>query len=251
MFTRQAPAIGNNLLQGGMAQQQAAAVQSLVGQCRQPLVHRGPVTFDYTRQNMRLILPVAGMPWPPVLPGIGPPPQTFPASESPSLAGDSAQPAQEPLPPEDPNGHPPGGVSSFDPPDSNVDPPPPPQIFGRDTWVVGDRRFVDVQPEFFPLVTTYRVSLIAVAEREFVTDVFVDDGKLIIEKRKYLVSTVGEKDPTATEIAKLASIERVKDVYAEPNSIMKVKVTQEVFVPIDQENPSDDTSQVIGIQDCP
>lgn len=57
MFSRQAPLIGESLFLSGMAAPLASAVQNLVGQCRAPITHRGPITLDYTRPNMRLITP--------------------------------------------------------------------------------------------------------------------------------------------------------------------------------------------------
>lgn len=57
MFTEQSPQIATALWQGGLSAQSANAVQNLIGQCRAPLVHRGPLTIDYTRQDMRLITP--------------------------------------------------------------------------------------------------------------------------------------------------------------------------------------------------
>ena len=57
MFTRQAPNIGTSLLLGGLSAPQASEMQNLLGNCRQTLVHRGPVELDYTRPNMRLITP--------------------------------------------------------------------------------------------------------------------------------------------------------------------------------------------------
>lgn len=57
MFTRQAPPLLNNLWQSGMSPAQASAVGNLLGQCRQPLTHNGPVQIDYTRSDMRLIGP--------------------------------------------------------------------------------------------------------------------------------------------------------------------------------------------------
>mgnify|MGYP006273336125 CR=1 FL=1 len=57
MFSRQAPLIGESLFLSGMAPAQASAVQNLLGQCRAEIVHRGPVTLDYTKPDMRLITP--------------------------------------------------------------------------------------------------------------------------------------------------------------------------------------------------
>lgn len=57
MFSRQAPLLGESLFLGGLPAPVASAVQNLLGQCRAPIVHRGPVTVDYTRQDMRLIGP--------------------------------------------------------------------------------------------------------------------------------------------------------------------------------------------------
>jgi hypothetical protein len=40
-----------------MSPAQASAVGNLMGQCRQPITHNGPVQIDYTRSDMRLIGP--------------------------------------------------------------------------------------------------------------------------------------------------------------------------------------------------
>lgn len=57
MFTRQAPPLLTNLWQAGLSSAQASAIQNLLGQCRQPLAHNGPVQYDYTKPDMRLITP--------------------------------------------------------------------------------------------------------------------------------------------------------------------------------------------------
>lgn len=60
MFTRQAPPILQAMYTSGMSPASAAAMENLLGQCRQPLRHGGPVQIDYTRPDMRLITPLAG-----------------------------------------------------------------------------------------------------------------------------------------------------------------------------------------------
>lgn len=57
MFSKQASALMTSLLQAGFSAPQAAALQNLLGQSQQALLHSGPVQFDYTRQDMRLIGP--------------------------------------------------------------------------------------------------------------------------------------------------------------------------------------------------
>jgi hypothetical protein len=57
VFTRQAPLLAESMIAGGLPPVAASAIQNLLGQCRAPIVHRGPVTVDYTRQDMRLIGP--------------------------------------------------------------------------------------------------------------------------------------------------------------------------------------------------
>jgi hypothetical protein len=79
MFTRQAPPLLNQLWLGGMSPAAAHAVQNLLGQCRAPLWHNGPVRFDHTRESMRLIEPDSGKF---EFPGAQlPPPQKFPPEE--------------------------------------------------------------------------------------------------------------------------------------------------------------------------
>lgn len=57
MFSRQAPLLGESLFLSGMSPAVASTVQNLLGQCRAPLVHRGPITLDYTQPSMRKITP--------------------------------------------------------------------------------------------------------------------------------------------------------------------------------------------------
>jgi hypothetical protein len=57
MFTRQAPALHQALLLGGLSPAMASQAQNLLGQCRQGLVHRGPIEIDRTTPDMRLIDP--------------------------------------------------------------------------------------------------------------------------------------------------------------------------------------------------
>jgi hypothetical protein len=81
MFTRQAPPLGNNLWQAGLSPAQAAALQNLLGQCRQELQHNGPVTYDYTQPQMRLIGPSDAVTRYPG--GVLPSPEYFPKPPSP------------------------------------------------------------------------------------------------------------------------------------------------------------------------
>ena len=57
MFTKQAPLIAQSLWQGGLSPAQAHVVTNALGQCRAPLIHRGPVQIDYTSPDMKLITP--------------------------------------------------------------------------------------------------------------------------------------------------------------------------------------------------
>lgn len=110
MFTRAAPLINDNLVQGGLSPAQAGAVTGALGQCNAPLEHRGPVTIDYTSPNMQYIGPTfatynyptinmyppeAFPPKPPSPPGL-PPPEELPPWEP------------SPFPPFPPIGGPPG-----------------------------------------------------------------------------------------------------------------------------------------------
>ena len=60
MFTRQAQQLNNNLWQGGLSPAQADAIANLLGQCRAPIEHRGPIQIDYTIPDMKLITPEVG-----------------------------------------------------------------------------------------------------------------------------------------------------------------------------------------------
>tara|TARA_B100000073_G_scaffold231396_1_gene193268 strand:+ start:4575 stop:5369 length:795 start_codon:yes stop_codon:yes gene_type:complete len=55
MFSRQAPIINQNLWQGGVDSPQASTLANAFGQCRAEIVHRGPITIDYTSPDMGLI----------------------------------------------------------------------------------------------------------------------------------------------------------------------------------------------------
>ena len=96
MFTRQAPAIHTALWMGGVSPAMASQVQNLLGQCRAQLVHRGPISVDYTSPAMRLIDPDAARTRFPEVEDIGQEPDERPKGE------------------DDPP-----------PPPPNIDPPPP------------------------------------------------------------------------------------------------------------------------------
>ena len=240
MFTQQAPSLANNLMHSGMPAQQASTVQNLMGQCRAPLVHRGPVKFDYTRQNMRQNNGGAGREVSPYKGG-GPPPDQFPPEE---------EEQEEQGPPE--SGGPPGTPSQFAPPEdiwswtNYWD-----SIRKKDVWVQGDRRRIEVDRQIHQNVVEYTVKPIGLAQREFVTDVFIDDDSLIVEKRNYFVWTRGESDPTTTTIAQFVSKTRVTNVYVEGNEIKQDKQDLKVLVlfPSDEES-SPSTSTIIELTDC-
>ena len=239
MFTRQAPSLANSLIQGGMPAQQASTLQNLMGQCRAPLEHRGPVRFDYTRQKMRQINQGPGQEAP-RRSGGGPPPDQFPPEE---------KREEEQGPPE--SGGQKGTPSQFAPPEDiwrwteYWD-----SLRQKDVWVQGDRKLIDVDRQFHQGVVEYTVHPIGLAQREFVTDVFIDDDKLIVEKRNYSVWTRGESDPTATTIAHFITTNRVTDVYVEENELRKKTKDLKVLVisPADDSAPSQST--IIELTDC-
>ena len=102
MFTRAAPLINDNLVQGGLSPAQAGAVTGALGQCNAPLEHRGPVTIDYTSPNMQYIGPtIATYNYPTINMY---PPEAFPP-KPPSPPG---LPPPEELPPWEPDPFPPG-----------------------------------------------------------------------------------------------------------------------------------------------
>jgi len=123
MFTRQAPALHTALWQGGLSPASASQVQNLLGQCRQTLVHRGPIEIDYTSPQMRLITPeIAAFRFPnlklnppevvkkrPRRPEDPPPEEAPPDPQPPPLP-----PPQRPIDPLDPDG--PGGGGGGKPP---------------------------------------------------------------------------------------------------------------------------------------
>lgn len=107
MFTRQAPLINNNLVQGGVSQPQASAITSAIGQCNTPLEHRAPVTVDVTSPDMKLItsetatyvFPPASMNPPEVPPPEVPDVPLLPMEELPPFEPDPFLPYVDPLPP--------------------------------------------------------------------------------------------------------------------------------------------------------
>lgn len=112
MFTYQSPQINQALWLSGLSNQSVAAFQNLIGQCRAALEHRGPVKFDYTKPEMRLIQPGGGA----GNFGGGPldGPQTFPA-----------EPDEQPEEPAMPvPGHDPMPGNNWLPPEHNANEPP-------------------------------------------------------------------------------------------------------------------------------
>lgn len=57
MFTRQAPQLHTALWLGGLSPAMAAQVQNLLGQCRQPIEHRGPISVNNTLPEPRKVTP--------------------------------------------------------------------------------------------------------------------------------------------------------------------------------------------------
>ena len=120
MFTRQAPNLNNSLMLGGVAPPQAFETTQLLGNCRQTLVHRGPIEIDYTSPLMRLITPeMAKLQFPNIR---SQPPESKPKPkpkeegppEEPEDPLDGPQVPDKPTNPGDPGG---GGG---DPPSSSV-----------------------------------------------------------------------------------------------------------------------------------
>lgn len=100
MFTRQAPLLAESMLAGGLPPVASIAIQNLLGQCRAPIVHRGPVTVDYTRQDMRLIEPFDAKHKYPDM--VFPPPETLgkKRTKSPPPPESADPPPDQSLPPE-------------------------------------------------------------------------------------------------------------------------------------------------------
>lgn len=99
MFSRQAPQINQNLWQGGLSAAQASVIANALGQCRAPLVHRAPVTVDYTSPDMRLIdASITNIKYPEI--SIQPPEVPPPKPPTPPEEVPPAEP--NPLPPKDP-----------------------------------------------------------------------------------------------------------------------------------------------------
>lgn len=107
MFTRQAPLINNNLVQGGVSQPQASAITSAIGQCNVPLEHRAPVSVDITSPDMKLItsetatyvFPPTSMNPPEVPPPDIPDVPLLPMEELPPFEPDPFLPYVDPFPP--------------------------------------------------------------------------------------------------------------------------------------------------------
>jgi hypothetical protein len=101
MFTRQAANIAQALYLSGLSQASASAAQNLLGQCRAFIEHRGPVRFDYTNPNFKLITP----PLAPLTPfgGSGPPPEDFPPQDPGPEEEEVGDDPLNPKRPRDPN----------------------------------------------------------------------------------------------------------------------------------------------------
>lgn len=97
MFSRQAPAIHTALWLGGLSPAMASQVQNLLGQCRAQLVHRGPLTLDYTRPSMRLVTPESAKFQYPQLEDVGQPPEE--EEEEEEEVGEEPPPGDPPFPP--------------------------------------------------------------------------------------------------------------------------------------------------------
>lgn len=57
MFTKQAALIEQSLVTGGVSPLAANEMMNAVGNCAQPLVHRGPVSIDYTPADLKFVTP--------------------------------------------------------------------------------------------------------------------------------------------------------------------------------------------------
>lgn len=117
MFSRQAPQIDHSLWQGGLSAAQASVVANALGQCRAPIVHRAPVTVDYTSPEMRLITPESvqtRFPEMAITPPEVPPPRPpgFPPPEETPEEKPNPLPPKNPIGPiQPPEGAPGGGVT--------------------------------------------------------------------------------------------------------------------------------------------
>lgn len=114
MFTRQAPLIAQSLWQGGLSPAQAHAITNALGQCRAPLIHRGPIQIDYTSPEMRLVTPESAkfkfpelqLPTPEILPNRPRPPEEPPEEDRPRQPNPFPPPAQPVAPVAPPQGAP-------------------------------------------------------------------------------------------------------------------------------------------------
>lgn len=230
MFTRQASSIGNNLVQSGMPTQQAASLQGLVGQCRAPLEHRGPIKLDYTRQSMRQIS--QGQIFPPGLsplsfPELGLPPQTFPPTDTP--------PQADPEPPEAVGPQPLDPPIDFTPPeDGQVDPPPEwPWLINNAVWMGGDNIHINVRPVIFNGLSFFQLGLPNATRQTIVTDVFIDEyERLVVRKKQVFILTGKNKNPAEYDeyLARFKEIRRVTDVYDNGSALVKDRADLKVMV---------------------
>lgn len=130
MFSRQAPQIHNALLQGGLAPAMAGQTQNLLGQCQQGLVHRGPITVDYTRPSMRLVTPQSAKFQYPQLEDVGLPPEEEEEEE------------------EEVGEEPPSGDPPFPPPQTFPQPPDAP-VAANQNLKAGD--YIDIAQDLINL----------------------------------------------------------------------------------------------------
>lgn len=251
MFTKQAPSIANSLVQSGMPTQQAASVNSLLGQCRAPLEHRGPVKFDYTRPSMRQI--DQGAIFPPGLsplsfPELGLPPQDFPPT--------GGEPPTDQEPPESDLPQRPDPPSDFAPPEDGQPEPPDdwPMLAGNAVWMGGDNVHINIRPFIFNGFSFFQFLLPGARRQTVVTDVFIDEyERLVVRKKQVFVLTGKNENPGEYDeyLARFKEIRRVTDVYEDASALIQQRADLKVMVlyPNDGEDELSPET-IIEITDC-
>lgn len=238
MFTYQSPQINQALWLSGLSNQSVSAFQNLVGQCRAPLVHRGPITFDYTRPEMRLITPESR---------VGKPPFEEPFEEPQNFP---EQPEEDPLEPEMPPGKRKGPFLPpehfpFDPPQEGNDGPdrraPENKEYKAGPYINIDNKVISLKADdirrhcVFPVGKNTRdkiggVDFIGKATPEDYIGLSIKDNRL---------------DTTFTvELKKLELVEFVHSVELTATGLMFYKKQAWVF------EPQDITSDLINVVGC-
>lgn len=261
MFTRQAPLIAQSLWQGGLSPAQAHAVTNALGQCRAPIVHRGPIQVDYSSPDMRLITPQGAqfrfpdiqLQPPEFLPPRPRPPEEQPEEEPPQKPN-PLPPPQNPVTPVDPGG---GWLPpEYRPPDSPQRPGTPGSADCCVPYTGGDYIDVDEPNKKINLRTeqnsTGRLCTFGVGEiigKDLVEENLVFDGGDGVGCASLSVDKGADKITLRLEAATMVATSYVKDIWFDV-ATQKFNVQYETAYVFDPSDAGTDTNN-IPVVNCP